>query len=118
MKYAQKPNQVRNQWNGSTYSLDTFEPIITKNTKYTINSQGQKERYDRYLTRKAYALPKKQFVRNPWNGDTYSFESYEPDSREEILYDQGFVKYKDGNYYNINNHQALNPYTGATCIFK
>ena len=54
MKYAQKLNQVQNPRNGNTYSLDTFEPIITQNTQYTTNSQGQKERYDEYLTRKAF----------------------------------------------------------------
>ena len=78
------------------------------------NVQQQRKAY----ARKAYAIPKKQYVRNPWNGGTYSFESYDPNGYERSLYRQGFVKYKDGNYYNINNHQAYNPYTGTICIFK
>ena len=50
-------------------------------------------------------------VRNPWNGNTYSFESYDPSKQEHDLCQAGFVKYTDGNYYNIDNGVALNRLT-------
>lgn len=50
-------------------------------------------------------------VQNPWNGNVYSFESYDPSEQEHELYQAGFVKYTDGNYYNIDNRVALNRLT-------
>ena len=133
VQYIQYPQQVQYIKKPAQYLQ--YQCPVYQQTPYQQVQQGQlvqrpvRYPYIQHAPQAAYVnqyqakLPMKYAkkppkVRNPWNGNTYSFESYEPDSREGGLYRQGFVKYKDGNYYNINNHQALKPYTDTPCIFK